>query len=70
MPAVAFRTMIEAAAGAPAAGFHGINDAASSGALNGALITAEVEKPSSVLSAALKGLVIFTGTASRLPVGL
>ena len=70
VPAVAFSTMIEAAAGAIDSGFHGINDAGSSGALNGALMTAVVEKPSSVFSAALSGLVIFTGTASCVPVGL
>ena len=38
--------------------------------MNGALMTAVVEKPSSVFSAAASGLVTFTGTASRVPVGL
>ncbi len=70
MPAVALSTLIEAAVGAIDCGFHGISDAGSSGALNGALMTADVENPSSVFSAALNGLVILTGTASRVPVGL
>ena len=62
--------MIDAALGAIDSGLKGISEAGSSGALNGALMTAVVEKPSSVFSAATSGLVIFTGTASRVPVGL
>ena len=71
-PAVAFKTTIDAAAavGPIVSGFQGINEAGSSGALNGALMTAVVEKPSSVFSAELSGLVTLTGTASFVPVGL
>ena len=43
--------MIDAAPGAIDSGLKGISDAGSSGALNGALMTAVVEKPSSVFSA-------------------
>jgi hypothetical protein len=53
-----------------ASGLNGTSEAGATGALKGALITAVVENPSSVLSACASGLVILTGTLSWTPVGL